>query len=90
MSVEAIISQYLKSINYNEPILIKRKYSDSEVEIVCTRPGHIIGSCGKPIKELQDKIRRETHGSISHIRITEADRVVTSNQKWIKIWKVYK
>lgn len=85
MSVEIIISQYLKSIKYNEPVLIRKKYSNCTVEIICTKPGLIIGLDGKPINELQDKLKRETHGNISHVRIIEADEVVTSDQNWDKI-----
>lgn len=76
MLVEKIIQDWLKEINYNKPVMMKKNYADKTVTIMTTNPGILIGKCGKDIANLQSKIGGK-------IILLEADEIICTKDATI-------
>lgn len=83
--IETVIQQFLSSINYNEPVLIKKNYDSKTITIYCCHPGWLIGKYGQSVERLEKEIQEATSG-FDKVAFVETDEYIMPIQDWNKIW----
>lgn len=84
-NVESVVQKFLSSINYKEPVLIKKNYDSRTITIYCCHPGILIGRCGQDVERLEKALKEKTV-CFDKVRFEETDEYILPVQNWNKIW----
>ena len=84
-NVEGIIQEFLSSVNYKEPVLIKKHYDSRTIVIYCNHPGILIGRYGQDVHRLEETLK-EKSVCFDKVSFEETDEFILPNQDWDKIW----
>ena len=74
--IQDIIQNYLNSIHYDKPVMVKGYNHEDKITIYTRNPGCLIGYKGEPWKKLVEELKEVTHNSNLVVKIVEVQEII--------------
>lgn len=76
MMIQDIIQNYLNSIHYDKPIMVKGYNHEDEITIYTRNPGWLIGYKGESWNRLIEELKEVTHNNNLVVNIVEIQDII--------------
>lgn len=79
MMIQDVIQNYLNSIHYDKPVMVKGYNHDDEITIYTRNPGYLIGYKGEAWNKLVNELKEVTHNNKLRVNIVEIQEIICGN-----------
>lgn len=76
MMIQDVIQNYLNSIHYDKPVMVKGYNHDDEITIYTRNPGYFIGYKGEPWNKLIEELKKVTHNDNLVVNLVEIQEII--------------